>query len=237
MRLSCWRVAAVVGLSGLLLAAVPSSASGASRAADEEIADAGLLTAADFPAGWTELPPDTSDDGEIEQAARSIPSCKRYLTLRTTAKKQPRGESPEFELGESQVDNSVTVFSSTSSANAAMKLFSHPSVLQCINQLFSDVFEEQLAADPETRDVVTGVDVDIEKANVEQVGDSTRAYEGTVVLSANDGSSATIGLGTAAVRTGRAVAVYSYVVDAPEVVQLLPGLVDVSIARLDAALA
>ena len=234
--MKCWRVAACVSQCCLLLVLGAAGAGGATRAADTQIAEAGLLTASDFPAGWTETPRDSSDDGEIDQVAKKVGSCKRYLTLRATGKKQPRGESAEFELGGSQVDNSVAVFASTASANSAMKLFAHPTVLTCINLLFTQVFTSVLADDPTTRDAVTDVTVNVEKADVGQVADSARAYEGTVVLTLQDGSEQTIGLGTAAVRTGRAVALYSYVVDTAEVVQLLPGLVDSSIARLSAAL-
>ena len=74
-------------------------------------------------------------------------------------------------------------------------------------------------------------------AELGDLGDRSHAYEGTVALSAVDGSEATAGLGVAAVRVGRAVALYSYFVDDPEVAQLLPVVVDTSMARLDAALA
>jgi hypothetical protein len=232
--MTSWRVVPLAALACLVMA---STAGAASRDADEQIAASGLLTAADFPDGWTASPDETSDDGEIEAAARKIPSCKRYLTLRATGKKQPRGESPDFELGQSRIDNSVAVFRSAAAANAAMKLFEHPSVVQCINRLFDEVLGAQIAADPDTRDVITDIDVDISAADLGDLGDRAHAYEGTVVLGATDGSEETAGLGIAAVRVGRAVSIYSYFVDDPEVVQLLPVVVDSSIGRLAAALA
>jgi hypothetical protein len=235
--MSCWRVAAVVGLCGMFVATAATGALGASRAADVAIAEAGLLTAADFPAGWTASPPEDDDDEEMETAARRISSCKRYLALRASGRKQPRAESPDFELDQSRVDNSVAVFGSSSAANSAMKLFEHPSVVRCVNTLFDEVLNTRISDDPDTRDVITGVEVDIRPAELGDLGDRSHAYEGTVVLRAVDGSDATAGLGVAAVRVGRAVALYSYFVDDPEVTQLLPVVVDSSLARLDAALA
>lgn len=232
-----WAVAAALGMSGLLVVAVAGGADGASRSDDLGIAEAGLLTGGDFPAGWTATPPDASDDRDIERAARRIASCKRYLTLRATGQKQPRAESPDFSFESSRIDNSVAVFASTRAANAAMKVFEHPTVLRCIDRLFADVLEAQLAADPATRDTITDVELDLDTTELDDLGDRAQAYEGTVTLSAVDGSQATVGVGIAAVRVGRAIALYNYFVDTAEVLQLLPGLVDTSVARLETAVA
>jgi hypothetical protein len=215
-----WRVAAVFGLSALVLTAFPGAAVAASRGADRRIAEAGIITASDFPTGWTEIPDDRSADREIEAAAKETSSCKHYLTLRTTGKKQPRAESPTFVLGESELQNTVMAYPSTSGAKAAMKLFEHPSVLTCFNELFTKLLEDD------------GIQIAVEPVDVQDVGDAVAAYEGM----ATNGE-ASIGVGTAAVRVGRAIAVYSYVVDRTDVVELLPEVVDSSIARLTDALA
>ncbi len=74
-------------------------------------------------------------------------------------------------------------------------------------------------------------------ADVATIADATTAYEGTVTVSMKDGTSQTIGIGNAAVRTGRGVDVFSYVVDTTTALQVLPSAVDASVARLTAALA
>jgi hypothetical protein len=219
------------GLDGVVLAAAASSAG------DRRIAEEGVLTEADFPRGWTSSPRDSSNDSQTEKTAKTIPACKGYLALRAAAKKQPNATSPEFELGDSEIDNTVSVFPTTRSATKATKAFDAPAVPSCINSLFTKVFTEALADDPATSGQIDDIDVDIERAPVAEVADSTTAYEGTVRISARDGSSQTIGVGVAAVRVGRGVTLFSYVVDASGVVELLPSLVDASVARLTVALA
>ncbi len=231
------RVAAVVGLSALVLVTVPAPADAASRRSDQRIAEAGLLTADDFPAGWTETPDDGSGDREVEAAAKEISSCKRYRTLRAMGKKQPRAESSDFELNDSRIDNSIAVFASKSDAKSAMKLFEHSSVVQCIDRLFTGLLGEQLASDPDTSGSVTDLQLDLEANELEDIGDRAHAYEGSVRLEGSDGSSATYGLGFAAVQVGRAVSIYSYFIDSEAVLALLPEVVDASVARLDTAVA
>jgi hypothetical protein len=237
MRRSWWRSAACAGVMTAVAVGTAAGGGAATGADDEQIAEAGVLVASDFPAGWTSSPSDSSNGDEVEEVAAGIPSCKRYLSLRATGKKQARAESDSFEAGDSQIENSVAVFSSQASANAAMKLVRHSTMRPCVQELFTQVYEDALASDPRTRDAVTDIAVDIEASDLQDVGDATRTYEGAVVITLNDGSTQTVGVGLAAVRSGRAISLYTYVVDSEEVLQLLPTLVDESIARLGTALA
>jgi hypothetical protein len=232
------RLVVVVGVCVFVATGVFGAAPAWSIASndDAELAEAGLLTQADFPAGWTatERP---ADDGEVEKVAKTIPSCNDYRALRTTTKRQAQAKSPQFELGASQIDNTVTVFPTTAAATAALKVFAKPSVLTCVNKLFTKVFTASIAADPATRKQVDSIDVDIDRASVVPVGDATTAYEGTVTITLKDGTTQTLGVGTAAARTGRGVDTFSYTVDSSDVLPLLQPLVEASVARLTAALA
>ena len=220
-RRRVWFGAGALVAAGVLgsLGAAPAVAS---KASDTQIAEAGLLVQSDFPAGWTSTPRDTSSDASIEKTAKKIPVCAEYLALRVANDRQANVQSPAFELGQSQIDNTVTVFPTVAGAAAAMKTFSRPSIVKCISALFTKV------AAPAT--------VKVSRADIEPIADGTTAYEGTVTVT-EGGEKTTLGVGVAAVRTDRGVAVYSYTVSSTTVLQLLPSLVDASVARLTAALA
>jgi hypothetical protein len=237
MRRTWWWSAACAGLMTVVVAGAATAAGAASRADDEQIAEAGVLVSTDFPAGWTSTPRDSSNDERVEEVAGKIPSCKRYLKLRATGRKQPRAESDSFELGDSDLQNTVAVFPSTSSANAAMKVVRHASIPKCMSELYTTLLETEIASDPETRDVITEVAVNIEPARISPVGDAAHLYDGTVVLTANEGTEVTFGIGLVAVRADRAVSLFSYQVDSSAVAELVGGLVAKSVGRLDTALA
>jgi hypothetical protein len=237
MRRSWWRSAACAGVMTAVVVGTAAAGGAATRADDEQIAEAGVLVATDFPAGWTSSPSDSSRDEEVEEVAAGIPSCKRYLSLRATGKKQARAESDSFELGDSDLENTVAVFTSTASANAAMKLVRHASIPKCMSELYTTLLETEIAQDPETRDVITGVSVDIDPATIGPVGDAAHLYDGTLSLSANDGSEVTFGIGLVAVRAGRAISLFSYQVDSAAVAELVGSLVAETVERLDTALA
>jgi hypothetical protein len=209
----------------------------ASKASDTQIAEAGVLVQSDFPAGWTATPRDTSTDAATEKIAKKIPACSDYLALRTATKGEAKAKSEEFSLLNSQVDNTVTVFPTNAGAIAAMKVFARPSVVKCINTLFTKVFTASLESNATTRNQIESIKVKVTPASVEPIADGTTAYEGTVTITTKDGTTQTIGVGNAAVRTGRAIDAFSYVVDTTTVLQLLPSVVDTSVTRLTAALA
>lgn len=225
----------ITGAVGALTAvATPASAS---KATDLQAANAGLLETADFPQGWTSTPRDASTDADTEKLAKTIPACAEYRALRATTDKETHAKSPEFSLGNSQIDNTVTVFATEKGATAAMKVFDRPSVVKCINLLFTKVFTTSLKSDPKTASQISSIKVKVTPANVETIADATTAYEGTVNITLKDDTTESIGVGIAAVQTGRGIDLFSYVVDTTTVLQLLPTLVDDSVERLTDALA
>ena len=112
-------------------------------------------------------------------------------------------------------------------------------MLPCINRLFTTCSSRELANDPETRATRSPMSPSTSMTPTSEAS-VTRAhlYEGTCrpqcqrrVRRDRPDS------GWPRSVSGRAISLYSYFVDAADVVQLLPVLVDTSVARLDTALA
>jgi hypothetical protein len=215
-----------------------ADASAATRRDDEDhqIAASGVLVVSDFPDGWTEVGDDGGGNG-FAKAARRLPACGAYLELRESTRGSPRAESAPFALGGSQVSNSVTVFTTKARAGAALNVFRRSSMASCFGGVFEKAFEAAYATGDDGQPTVESVDVDLRQSDVGDVGDGVAVYEGTARVTFSDDTEGTTGVGAAIVRVGRALDVFSYVIEPGSSVAFLPAAADASIDRLAAALA
>lgn len=221
-------------------AAAPWTAhpAGASKGADQKIAETGALAPEDLPATWTQQVRDPSSDKATDAAARRIRACRRYAEFRKEVRSlhHARAFSVGFAQGQNSLANSVNVFGGAGDARAMMAKFAHKSVASCVQQLFAVLIGAQLRAQPSTAGQVSGVTVKVTPSDVGQFGDDTMAYEGNVTVDLEGGGTVTFGLGNAAIRVGRAVADYSYTIFDASAVDALTPAVESSVARLQAAL-
>jgi hypothetical protein len=211
---------------------------GASKDADQKIAEAGMLEPEDLPATWTQGLRDPNSDKTTDFAAKRISDCKQYVAFRKEVRslKHGRAFSIGYAQGQNSLANTVNVFEGAGDAKAMMAKFADKSVATCVQKLFAVLLRAQLGAQQSTADQVSSISVNVTPSDVGHFGDDTIAYEGTVNVGLKGGGSVTFGLGNTAIRVGRAVADYSYTIYDASAVDALTPAVQSSIARLQAAL-
>lgn len=182
------------GAALMLAIGVPATSAqathGSAAPADDAIADAGLLTLADFPAaeGWQTGAP-TPDEPP------TAPACAPVRRARERAAER-RTPSPAFERadGTAGASNVVYVFPSASEAKRFLAPFRQPRYLRCLRQ--------STAARLDDADDADDVDIDItSEADVPGLGDQAMAF--TITLSSGGVVEAV--LEATAVRTGRVI--------------------------------
>jgi hypothetical protein len=218
----------VVSSVGLLAPAATAATT------DKQRARAGVLVQSDFPAGWTKHARAKTSDKERDAAAAKVPSCKPFLAFSKANRKNPRVQSPDFEQGNSNVNNTVSIYPSDKKAEVAMQTFGDARMPDCLQQLFTAVYEQQLRQDEQTGPQVTSVTTTISPVPNVRIGDEAVAYQGTVDVGLKDGSTQTIGLGFAAARVDDAIAGYSWSSDTNISATLQPAIVT-SVKRLQDA--
>jgi hypothetical protein len=226
------RTALVLLAIVVLLVLAPPGAGAASS--DQQLARAGVLVASDFPTGWTQHARAKTPDAALDAAAARIPSCKPFLVFSKVNRKNPRAKSPNFDRGQSNVTNTVSVFASTAKAEAAMGTFSDPRMPDCLQELFESVYEQQLKHDAKTGAQVTSVTTAIAAVPEVHIGDQAVAYQGTVDVGLKNGTTETVGLGFAAARVGQAVSGFAWSSDTDISATLQPAIV-ASVKRLQDA--
>jgi hypothetical protein len=231
----CALVVSVI-VAGLVFGSLAVPVGAATSSADQAIAQAGVLVAGDFPSGWVQKPHDSSGDAATAKAAAKISSCKQFAAFTKANKKNPRAVSPDFDLGQASVSNTVALFSSAQSATAALAAFRNSSVAPCLNSLFSVLLKAQLAKDKTVGSQIKSIKSQVALASGVQGGDEAVAYEGPVVVTLKNGQATTIDVGYATIRDGRAVNGYSYTTDS-DISTVLTNAVNSSNNRLVAALA
>ena len=82
---------------------------------DKAIAQAGLLTIADFPAGWTQQPAAKSKPSKLK-------SCKTIEAVSSSSQRYEE-KSPDFVQGDARVSNAVFVFPNVKKAKAYLAPF------------------------------------------------------------------------------------------------------------------
>ena len=127
----------------LALTAVPAAAA---TSADQQLAEAGVLQLSDFPSGWQaeRAPRRLRQRGRRNRRPRS-PSCKAFIAFSAANEKNPRAKSANFDLGQSNVTNTVSVYPTTAKAEAAVTMFRNPKLPQCLERLFTAVFTRAAA--------------------------------------------------------------------------------------------
>lgn len=211
---------------GVLAPAAGAASTGS--ATDKEIATAGVLVASDFPATYTQSPRDPSSDAKTKKVAAKLSACKKLVAFLNVTDKSPEAKSDDFTQGQTQIDNTVTVFPTAAKAKAAVNAYAATGVPACYGQLIGKIAQQNGGK----------ATADIKKVNDITIGDQAIAYEGPVAITGSDGTSTTLAFGNLVVRVGRGVAVYSYDHDAQtSITDDLQAAVSSSGGRLQRALA
>jgi len=110
-------------------------------------------------------------------------------------------------------------------------LYAKSSVVGCLENLF----EKQTRQDPTLQSTLDDVMANLDRQDIAGLGDQSVVYEGSLVLTDTDGSKSQIGIGSAAVRVGRALDVVVYTTDGTSLTDVLTPAIDASVGRLRAA--
>jgi hypothetical protein len=218
----------------VVIAVLPAIAANASSEADDTaIAHAGVLVATDFPAGFAANPSSDKTHADNIRLAKGVDGCRPYISLQKSVSSLPQAKSPRFADAARSVGNEVDVFPTERAASSALVLYAKSSVVGCLENLF----EKQFRQDPATRTSLEDVVVELDRQDITGLGDDSVVYEGTVTLTGTDGSTAKVGIGSAAVRVGRAVDVVTYTTTGAELTDLLAPAIDATVLRVRTALA
>jgi hypothetical protein len=196
-----WRVV-VVGVGAALVAVVLAPVAGAAStggATDKEIATAAVLVASDLPATYAQSARDTSSDAQTLKLVVKVAACKKLVAFTTATNKSPEVKSDDFRQGQTQIDNTVSVFSSAAKAKAAVDAYAATGMPGCLGQVVGKIAQQ---AGGKAQSSIKKVQI--------TAGDQAIAYEGPVQITESDGSTSAIAFGTLVIRVGRGVAVYSY---------------------------
>ena len=205
----------------------------AARGGDSQIATSATFVLGDFPTGFRATAASASTNADNLRLAKGVAGCAPYLTLEKATATLPQARSQRFGDGSRNVDNEVDVFKTERAARDALVLFAKPSVVGCLKKLF----EKQVGANPDLKGPdlngkVARVAVTLARQDIAGLGDDRVVYEGTVTITGTDGSTVPLGVGTAAVRVGRAVDAVSYSSTGAGLFEILTPAIDASIARL-----
>ncbi len=221
----------MVGVGAAVVLALVTPAAGAAStgsATDKQIATAGVLVASDFPATYVQSARDSSSDAKTDKQARKLAACKKVVAFKKAVEQNTEVKSDEFNDGQTQIDNTVTVFPTAAKAKAAVNSYAATGVPACFRQLLGKLAQQ--AGGKATADIKKVQDV--------TAGDQALAYEGPVQITESDGTQTTLAFGNLVIRVGRGVAVYSYNHDANTSIQTeLKDAVSSSGGRLQQALA
>jgi hypothetical protein len=222
----------VLAFAVLVVTVVATSAAAATRSSDSSIARAGVVVQTDFPAGFT-AQGTSSSAADLIKSAKGVDGCAPYVSILKTSMPLPQGKSLWFGDGSRSVGNDVVVYASDRAAGAALALYARPSVVGCIESLA----EKQVRQNPRLNASLDDVTARLDRQDIAGLGDDSVVYEGDVVVTKTDGSTTQIGVGTAAVRVGRAVDVVSYNTTGGDLTEILTPVIDASVTRLRTALA
>lgn len=218
-------VGAAALLTGVLAPAAGAASSGAT---DKQIATAGVIVASDLPATYTQSPRDTSSDAKMLKVAAKLSACKKLVAFMKATNKSTEVKSDDFIQGQTQIDNTVTVFPTAAKAKAAVDAYAATGVPACYGQLVGKVAQQSGGS----------AQAAIKKVKDVSAGDQSIAYEGPVQITESDGTTTTLAFGSLVIRVGRGVAVYSYNHDAQTSISTdLANAVESSGGRLQRALA
>ncbi|HEU5306668.1 MAG TPA: hypothetical protein VFW97_05030 [Acidimicrobiia bacterium] len=216
-----------------VVAGVTAEAGAAASSGDGAIARSGVFVAADFPAGFRASAPSTTSHTDNLRLAKGVDGCNPYVTLQKTLVSLPQARSSSFGGDGRSISNEVDVFPSEKAASAALVLYAKPSVVGCLE----NIFEKQFRQDPDLRSSLDDVVVRLDRQDISGLGDENVDYEGSITLTGTDGSTSTVGIGSAAVRVGPTVDVVVYSTTGVGFTDVLTPAIDASVGRLRSALA
>ncbi len=209
MRLS--RTLAFVAGFSLLGGVLAAPASAASSATDQAVAQAGLLTATDFGAGWISTPYDSSQSPAANVA--SIPSCKKLGSIveivgnRDT--KGVRAHSPAFSEAGIAVDNNVALLPTAKAARKAMAAVTSPAMRACVKELGKREIDRLKQSDPATAKLLARTSTKVTSRTVTLPADQAAGIQLAVTLVSKDGRVAQEVIDFTVARDGRALSAFS----------------------------
>ena len=153
-----------------------ASTASAGPSSDQEIADDSVLTIDDVPDGFEE--DDAGDDSTLD-----APACAAIRKAAEAINDAPNTEV-SFSAGSgdviSLIDNQVTLLASAKRAQVLYRPYAASRARVCLNEGFAESFAARASDDAE-------VEADFERFDPDG-GDAAVGYEGTVVVSTDDGS-------------------------------------------------
>lgn len=208
----------------------------ASPAADKSIAQAGLLTLQDFPAGWAPQPAGTSNTKLGAKLVSSIAACKPLRPLLGNGKTAVRANSPsDFTDGSVTLSNAVNVYPSVTRALLPFNAFRERSGRICLQALLKQGLEQDLAAQGKASEV-QGLHVAVQPASPPvTLGDGQTALEATITGTTR-GIPITIYFEYVIVRVGRALTTFTYEDQSEPISDVMPAVILRSVTRLQSAL-
>ncbi|HEY3670130.1 MAG TPA: hypothetical protein VGN51_04280 [Acidimicrobiia bacterium] len=233
LRRSTRALAAAVLITALAATTAAPAAVAASQSGDSAIARAGAFVASDLPATFEPSAASSKSHTDNVRLAKGVDGCGPYVTVQKAVTSLPQVKSPSFADDTRTIGNEVDVFPSDKAASAALVLYAKSSVVGCLENLF----EKQARQDPDLRDSLDDVVVNLDRQDIAGLGDDSVVYEGSIELTGTDGSTKQIGIGSAAVRVGRAANVVTYSTAGDSLTDVLTPAIDASVSRLRSALA
>jgi hypothetical protein len=233
MRSGLPRTTRALVVAFVLVAVVATTAGAASTSADSAVARAGAFVASDFPDGFQASASSDQSHADNLRLAKGVEGCGPYVTLQKAVAPLPQVKSTRFADPTRTVGNEVDVFPSERAASAALVLYAKSSIVGCLENLF----EKQARQGPGPHDQLDDVVVDLDRQDIAGLGDDSVVYEGSIALTDTDGSTSKAGIGSAAVRVGRAVDVVTYTTTGDDLTEVLTPAIDASVSRLRSALA
>jgi len=228
----------VVVLVGALTVALGGAAFGASTGHDKAIAQTGVLTLSDFPAGWTPKTQTGGSSGAVEaKLVSSIPSCRPFVPLiANTATSARATTTSDFTDGVTTVSNDVRVYPTVAHALQSFDALASPALNGCFQRLLHAALKKQLVSQGQASKIrIAGVSVQHVNPNL-GVGDAEGGFAATITLAAS-GQQESVYVEAITVRVGRALDNFSYQNPSSPVSDLVPSAVAASVSRLQAALA
>jgi hypothetical protein len=103
-------------------------------AADQRIASAGLIRAADLP-GWKATPRPRSTSAQIRAAAARIPECATFAAGIRDGRAHAR--TAKFTRDGAALDGDVDVYATVPALRAQLDLYRDPAIVACLQALFT----------------------------------------------------------------------------------------------------
>jgi hypothetical protein len=227
----------VVGVCSLLLVTTGASSFAASSSPDRGIAQTGVLTLQDFPAGWAPKAKSSSNDALSVKLVSTTPVCKPVRPLYANAKTATRTQSPsDFTDGTLTVSNSVSVYPDVAHADLPFAAAKGPALSACFQRVLQKVIPVELAKSGHASSV-QNLAVAVQPTNPGvAAGDDQAAFAATVTVTAKGGAQQSIYFEDIVVRVGRALDTFSYENESSPISDSVPSAINASVARLQAAL-